>query len=381
MTNISLKKRYKIIDSFRGLAILWIVCFHVLAGVREQYGFFLNYIISQGGLGVSIFFVISGYGISSSILREDYWGKPLLFLQKRFKRIFLVYWWHLLFAALLIPVVSSLISYAKSHNLEIGWFHYTFSEWLQIVTLTKVFTASDWKLNIVFLPINGVVWFLAIIIQIYLFVSVCLVFSQKFCSVLLFICFLVSLVSSFSTIKEFFVVGLFIPSFAMFYLGFILHFLLQRKLVPKKNIWKIIMLLSSTIFVYYCFINENQLRSLSFALLTSVALLLLWEYDDKLSKIFLIKLFYIFGIFSYSLYLLHIPLWPFVGMFVHNFIPLPYAVSGPFILVPGIVILSFLWYLFFEKPATFKGIFKNIFSPINTIRVAARSFFNMLFAK
>ena len=59
--------RFAILDGFRGLAILWIVCYHLLPDVQKYYDPALDTIIAHGFLGVSIFFVISGYGIASSI--------------------------------------------------------------------------------------------------------------------------------------------------------------------------------------------------------------------------------------------------------------------------------------------------------------------------
>ena len=62
-------ERYRLLDAFRGIAIIWIVCYHILQDVREEYGKILNYIISHGALGIQIFFVISGYGIAFSIIQ------------------------------------------------------------------------------------------------------------------------------------------------------------------------------------------------------------------------------------------------------------------------------------------------------------------------
>ncbi len=368
MKNIAPIRRYQLIDSIRGIAILWIVCFHVLAGVREEYGFLVNYIIKHGSLGVSAFFVISGYGISSTISQGYYWGKPFLFLKKRLNRIYQPYWWHLLFAALIIPVVSSLFAYLKSRNFNINLFDYSIFEWLEIVTLSKVFTASSWKLNIAFLPINGVVWFIAIIVQIYIFISICLFFGKKHFYNLLLVGFAISIVSIFSIAKEYLPIGLFIPYFSMFYIGFVLHFIIKNKSIPQNLFLRIIILSSSSSLLSYCLYTKNQFRSFSFALFIGVVLLEMWKYDKKLSKFLPIKLFYMLGIFSYSLYLLHVPLWPFVGMFVRNLIPLPPNLSGPFVLIPIIIILSYIWYLFFEKPTTFQECLTNMFHPARVIR-------------
>lgn len=372
-------KRYKLLNAFRGLAILWIVCFHVLVNVREQYGIVLNYIIAQGYLGVSIFIVISGYGVASSISHGTYWRNPLSFLWRRLKRIYFPYWWHLLFAALIIPVLSALVSTIKSHPFDFSLVNYSILDWLKIITLAKVFSAVNWKLNVAFLPLNGVVWFIAIIVQIYLFVSICLIFGKKYYSFFLFVGFIGSLLTNFPTIKETLPYGIFLPYFSMFYIGFFLYFLLRKDLVPKTKLSKILIMLICMGAVCYCALNDKQLLSLSFAVLTGSAFLVMYEYDFKLSQYFLVRLFYVVGTFSYSLYLLHAPLWPFVNMFVRNLVPLSSSLTGPFVLVPGIIVLSFIWYLFFEKPSTQQEIANSISTPINTIRSGVNYSMKFLF--
>lgn len=101
---------YDLLGAFRGGAILWIVCFHILANCREQYGSFLNFIIQHGSLGVPIFFVISGYCTGLSVDKlELSGGKPVKFLAKRIKRIYLTYWLHLIFVAALLPIAIATI--------------------------------------------------------------------------------------------------------------------------------------------------------------------------------------------------------------------------------------------------------------------------------
>lgn len=366
MTDVPLK-RYQLLDAFRGLAILWIVCFHVLADVREQYGTVLNYIIAKGYLGVSIFFVISGYGVAASTSHGTYSRKPLSFLSRRLKRIYFPYWWHLLFAVLVIPVLSALVSMIKSHTFDISLVSYSILDWLQIITLVKIFSAVNWKLNVAFLPLNGVVWYLAIIVQMYLFVSICFHF-KKYYSSLLVVGFVASLLTNFTTIKETLPYGIFFPYFPQFCIGVFVFSLLRKSLVPETKLSKTVIMLLGIGALYYCASNEKELLSLSFAIVTGFIFLIMHKYDSSLSRSFFVRLLYLMGTFSFSLYLLHVPLWPFVGMFVRNLVPLPYILSGPFILVPGIIVLSFFWYLFFERPSTQQEIVNCIFCPIHTIR-------------
>ena len=358
-------KRYKLIDAFRGIAILWIVCFHVMVGVREQYGEILNGIISHGYLGVQIFFIISGYGFAVSFFGGKY-PKPNFYLISRLRRIYFPYWWHLIFAALIIPLSSSFVSMIKSRNFEIDFVDYTFIEWIQIISLSKVFSAENWKLNLAFLPLNGVVWYIAIIVQIYIFLSLC-IYSKKNISKLLLLMFICSLLTTIPYIKQFIPYGLFIPYFSRFYIGILVYKILDSKIAQDLK-FSLFIVLFCSIAVFFCvYINSNML-ALSFSILIGSIFIALHKYDDKLCENFVIKILLLLGAFSYSLYLLHVPLRPFVGMFVHNLVPLPSSISSPFFLVPGIVVLSYFWYLFFEKVSTQVEILYRILHPLPIIR-------------
>lgn len=340
--------RYILLDAFRGISILWIVCFHVLKDVREQYIFILDFIISYGHLGVQIFFVISGYGIAVSV--DSRYQKPLTFLLFRLRRIYLPYWWHLLFALLIIPLVTSIISMFKTKSLDVFFHNYGYLELFKIATLTKVFFAKSWKLNEAFLPLNGVVWYIAIIVQIYIFITVCLYTPKKMIRILILV-FIISLITNIPFIYNYIPYGLFLPYFSHFFIGILVYHILRNNLVPKRMFFKIFIIFLFAIAVYFCsyYSRSISVLQLLFSFLIGSIILVLHKYDNKLSILFVIKPFILLGTFSYSLYLLHCPLWPLVGMFVKNLVPLPNYLSAPFFLVPGIIVLSFFWYLFFEK--------------------------------
>jgi len=366
--------RYVLLDVFRGLAILWIVCFHLLDNVRENYGFILSHIINYGYLGVPIFFVISGYGISKSISdRALYFDKSHLFLLPRLKRIYFCYWWHLLFVVLIIPFFSALVSMLKTSTFNISLVKYSAVEWLKIITLVKVFSAVSWRLNLAFLPINGVVWYIAIIVQIYIFVYICLCFERRSYA-LLFFGFIASLLTYIPKVKALLPCGLFVPYFAEFYIGFVVYLLLKADMVPKKALTKITTLLFLTIILLYCFLIVVYFLSLSFAIMTGFVCLVMYKYDSAFNRLFISRLFYFVGTFSYSLYLLHVPLSRFVEMFVRNLGCMSQAISYPFILVPTVIILSYFWYLFFEKPSTQRKVIECILSPIDTLVAGFRIF-------
>lgn len=360
-----IRERYRLLDAFRGIAILWIVCFHILNNMEQYYGSLLSTTISYGYLGVSIFFVISGYGIANSIFNKEK-QKNFTFLTRRFKRIYFTYWWHLLFAAILIPVFCAFFSMFKTHTFSVEFVHYSLSDWLGIVTLLKVFTANSWRLNEAFLPLNGVIWFIAIIVQIYLFISLCLFLNRSLFIFVMFVTFFVSFFSNFSVFREKLPYGIFLPYFFQFFIGVVVYFVLKSNL-NKSLIFKLFTIFAAFVFLICSFVSKNFL-SIYFSCFIGCLFILLFQYDAWLRKLMFFKFFTFLGYFSYSLYLMHIPLWSFVDMFVRNlFFIIPFHWAKLFILIPGIIFLSFIWFLFFEKPSDQIGVFKCLCSPINTI--------------
>lgn len=363
--------RYNLLDAFRGLAILWIVCFHVLQGDRDSYGGILSQIINHGHLGVSVFFVISGYSISASIFRNrTFYHQPYLFLIRRLRRIYFCYWWHLLFAVLIFPVIRAIFSMLKSHSLDVPHFHYSISEWLQIFLLTKVFTSDSWMLHKSFLPLNGPLWYIAIIVQIYLFVTFCLYFKKR-AHLILFLGFVASLSTYIPTIANWCPFGLFLPLFSQFYIGIIIFYLIKMNFSPRRKIAQLTAFSLFLILLTICFIY-NKFVSFSFALVTGSVIFILYDYNYRLNQLLLVRLLGLIGGFSYSLYLIHIPLWPLVEMFVRNLIPLSTVFRLPLFSVPILIILSFIWYLFFEHPDNQRHTIKSLLSPVVTIRNGLR---------
>ena len=356
-----------LLDAFRGAAVLWIVGFHILVGNREHYGSILNFIISKGMLGVSIFFVISGFGIALSLDRALVANETAyMFLKRRLKRIYLTYWFHLIFAALIIPVLSAFVSMLKSNSLVFNFFEYSFWEWIQIVTLIKVFSATSWKLNLAFVPLNGVLWYLSIIVQIYIVVSLSICFKNK-CQVFLFTLFLLSLVTLISNVKMLLPYGFFLPYFNQFYVGIILYFLLKKSFIFKLQLKYFFITVLPIFVLISCVVLHLFFSVFTFSCLVGFLFWILYSYDVEFMKYKAVRVFGVVGSFSYSLYLLHIPLWPFVGMFVRNFVPISAHVAAPFVVIPLVLFSSFVWYLFFEKQASISKTICALKNPIDTM--------------
>jgi peptidoglycan/LPS O-acetylase OafA/YrhL len=102
---------YATLDAWRGLACLAVVLFHAtgtLGGeIASLQGLTLYRIAAHGGLGVNIFFVISGYCVATaaiSTLRRHKGVKS--YVWSRFRRIYPPYW----FSLILLLIVSATLA-------------------------------------------------------------------------------------------------------------------------------------------------------------------------------------------------------------------------------------------------------------------------------
>lgn len=81
----STKHRYVVIDSLRGLAACSVILFHLNVVGLFPPGIYQT-IVEHGWLGVTVFFVVSGFAVYSSLMRSANFTS---FLSRRFWRIYL----------------------------------------------------------------------------------------------------------------------------------------------------------------------------------------------------------------------------------------------------------------------------------------------------
>ncbi len=115
--------RYRMLDGWRALAALTVVCHHLQLGSRYN----------VGHIAVMVFFVISGYCIaatSDSCLRNGYGFKNYIF--RRVRRIYPPY-----FFAVCFFVATRLLKWRQGGVLQLPS---TIAAWLQTFTLTQWFS-------------------------------------------------------------------------------------------------------------------------------------------------------------------------------------------------------------------------------------------------
>ena len=361
---IKLKYRPEI-DTLRAIAVLAVIIYHA------NFYLFGNLVFSGGYLGVDIFFIISGYLITSIILKEliekDSFSFKNFYI-KRIKRILPA----LLFVMLVsIPFSwiylypTDLVSFSKSILYSLGftsnfYFHFSGLEYGSPEGLLKPFLHT---------------WSLSVEEQYYILFPIGLVLVFKFLRKHLLYFFLISFVISLLLAdwgsKNY-------PSATFYFLHTRIWELILGSLLAyyeiklghrgqNKILCQIFPILGLTLIVYSFFSFDGKIFHPSFYTLIpaiGVSLILWFSYEDNfILKILSYKVFVKIGLISYSLYLWHYPIFSFANhleIFFNNNLE-------KFLLILVTFILSIFTYYFIEQPARKKVSLKIIISSLTIV--------------
>jgi hypothetical protein len=346
------------IDSLRAIAVFSVILYH------SNFVIFNKSLFSGGFLGVDIFFVISGYLITSIILKEIYETKNFSFInfyERRVRRIIPA----LLFVMLcsipfsyIILFIDPIIDFSKSIISSIFflsniYFNFTGNRYGEEHTLFKPFLHT-WSLSVeeqfyILFPIFLIILFKFFKKYLFIFLSIGLLISISF--------------SQYSSIYHpgFNFYQIFSRGFELL-LGSLLSYFelnnvgrgredksnrLFNLLFPKLGI-------SLIIFSVFFFTDKDLLPSFwSLIPLIGVCLIIWFSHKDEIvTKILSNKIFVFFGLISYSLYLFHYPIFAFSrALEIFN-------VYYKFIFIFITIVVSIFSYYFIER--TFRN--KNITS-------------------
>lgn len=284
-------------QELKGLATLMILFGHIGYFLVSDHRFLFPLSVSAG-VGVNLFLFLSGYGLSSSAL-----SKPLSifqFYKKRLAKLFIPMWIVLaVFLLLDYFILSRTYSWTYIWHSVLGWF--------PVADL-----ASD---------LNSPLWYFTFILFYYLIFP--LVFSKKYYWLTAIIIYFVSYyLLRYNTESSVDVLKLYKVHLLAFPLGVFvagLYFNRNRWLSIIKNIktilnhqtftkkliyYAIFLLLLFTVAysAYHSNVGDKPIREQLTSLLTLLAALMIF-----LIKKFDWKLFSVFGLYSYEIYLLH---WP-----------------------------------------------------------------------
>ena len=341
------------IDGLRGIAVLAVILYHSKVTI-------LDYQIFKGGfIGVDIFFVISGYLITSIILNEQLSTGSFsfkYFFERRIRRIIPV----LIFIMLvslpfawnyLLP--DDFLNFSKSILYSLGfssnfYFHYSGQQYGSGNSFLNPFLHT---------------WSLSVEEQFYILFPILLLiaikFFRKFIIHILILGFIISLGfadwgSRNNPSLNFYI----LPARAWELLaGSILAYfeIINGHRSKNKTLNLILPSVGLIIIVYsiLCFKNEMFHPSIYTLFPIIGVCLIIWfsEKNELTTKILSIKLFVGIGLISYSLYLWHFPFFAFNWITEFTMGSLFYKLSLLIILI----ILSIFSYYFIERPARNKN--------------------------
>jgi peptidoglycan/LPS O-acetylase OafA/YrhL len=307
------------IDGLRAVAVFSVIIYHA------NFKLFDKNLLSGGFLGVDIFFVISGYLITSIILKEIYNTNSFSFVnfyERRIRRIIPVLLFVMLCSfpfAYIILFPEPIIDFSKSILSSIFfisniYFDLTVNRYGAEHTLLKPFLHT-WSLSVeeqfyIFFPI---------------FLIVILKFQKKKLLIFLSIGFLISVtfsqyLSIYNASSNFY--QIFSRGFELLLGSLLSYFKLNKiekelksnvvfnKIFPKLGILLII-------FSFFFFDDQDLLPSFHSLIPLIGVCLIIWfsDKDEIITKILSSKIFVFFGLISYSLYLFHYPIFAFSRLF------------------------------------------------------------------
>lgn len=349
-----LNARFDTIDALRGLAAMMVVLHHCCGCIQGNFwprlnvlGFVLypTHLLDFGYIGVDLFLVLSGFCLSYPFLSKT--ERPFdwkVYARKRFRRIYPAYF---------ITFISLLcIGWLCRHSSNPTIFGLPFAKHLSAGQIAAALTLQMTHLNPVF-------WSLCLEGRWYLLFLFVLLMARKHSiwplfpvSVVLSLLMPVVQHGILSPLK----LVIFLPAFLA---GVLVAEVYTRSHAPIHAMLLRAAVIGFVLFLLICSLviptlNSTARRSFQEVLPTTglffFLVLLALGHQGKLSGIW--KGLQHIGIFSYSLYLIHLPFLDLASSLLHpsNWSPGAQFLFWVCFYTPLLVILSYLFYLVAEKP-------------------------------
>ncbi len=349
-------KHRKDIDGLRGIAIIPVLLYH------------LNIPFFSGGyLGVDIFFVISGFLITSII---DYHIKEqdfslIIFYERRLRRIIPI-----LYLVLLLSIPLTLINFIETDSrnffeslFAVVTFSSNFLFWLEE---GEYFTAENSLKPLLH------TWSLSIEMQFYIIFPLVIILLEKIKKfkiiIISSICFISFLIANWLSLTN--------PDAAFYFsltriweilLGSLCAFLkLSYKKINFNQSEYICYISLIIILLSVFFFNEKTLHPSFFSLFPVLAtcfLILYSEESKSFKKVLQFSPLTKTGLISYSLYILHFPMIAFI-----EYLDINLSNKMTIIFLISLFLVSYLSWVYIETPFRKKNI------------ISKRSFFNLYFS-
>ncbi len=354
---ITARKTYRTLDAWRGLASLYVVMFHTLGpwvGVNILLKDTLLFRVGlYGGMGIHVFFVVSGYCIASaacsSLRRKEALGA---YLKARAWRIYPPMWCAALLMFALAAVAYKLAASGRIHEsvtAQKDVLHQNIVYYFSNITLTQIAARQKFILDVAWTLCYEAAFYLVVGIALWLArrkserVMFDLLHSVTFCNLV----FLLALPRWVSYPFDFW------PEFGF---GIMAFDILKNPAIPRLKIMFAaagVLTMLFTLRVPGPFGYNGVAGGVPFcvALAVSVILLILYRYDETLSGMKIVRALSWVGTFSYSLYLTHLlPLTILLQVF-KKIVPLQNQPALCLLVsVAASIIVGRLFYQFCERP-------------------------------
>jgi peptidoglycan/LPS O-acetylase OafA/YrhL len=336
------------IDGLRAIAVSLVVFYHAEITIKGRA------IFSGGFIGVDIFFVISGYLITSIILKELFINQSFSFknfYERRIRRILPVLLFVMLasmpFAWICLSPIT-FIDFSKSILYSLGfasnlYFYFSGLEYGELNGFYKPFLHT---------------WSLAVEEQYYilfpLFFFIIFKYLKKYFFLTIFLCLVFSLLFADYGSKNFSSLNFYILPTRIWELLFgsiLAYYEIHNKSLPaNKVVSTIFQVLGLILIGYSSLFFDNSTRHPSYYTLVPVIgvvlIIFFSKSNDIINRILSSKIFVSVGLISYSLYLWHYPIFAFARI--------TELTSGSIVKKLALIILIFLLsiftYFFIERP-------------------------------
>ena len=279
-------KRIISLDIIRGLAILLVIIYHYTTRYNTIFDSEFVFSFSYGFLGVPLFFILSGFVISSTLERTQ---NIIHFIVNRIIRLFPTFWISSFFIFFVYKISSA--------NLINDRFNISINEFLINLTMIPNIFGSRY--------LDGAFWSLPPELFFYSFIGLCFFIFYKRKNIIIYL----NLFILFFVILDFFIkipilrIILNVPYMLIFFIGVINY------RIYKNGTTKFLITLLISNCLVGSFIYTNYSTKVDF--LTFIVAVILFQFIFYLglkknkNKIFENKFFSYFGNISFPLYLVH----------------------------------------------------------------------------
>ena len=342
------------IDGLRAISVFAVIFYHANF-------FVLDHELFQGGfIGVDIFFVISGFLITSLILKEIYNNNFSItdFYTRRIRRIIPVLFFVILFSipiAYIFLLPSSLVDFFQSVLSTLifssnFYFHHT----------GLIYGGPDSSLK----PLLHT-WSLSVEEQFYVIFPLILILLSKFLKNYIFHFFIIFFFIGFISTQ---IISTKFPLYNFYFInvriwellaGSIVAYLNINSIIYKNKITNYLPLLGLILILFSILYLRDEMSLPSIYSLPAVVgtcLIILFNNSENfITKVLSLKVFVFFGLISYSLYLWHFPLFAFYNYIFFD----DESFIVKILIIFLSIILSILSYFFLEKPFRNKKVINN----------------------